>query len=73
MIKQNTLLILGAGASVDFGFPLGSALVREIYDFLEEETKQFYALCFAGFAEPQIQEFKKALSFENASIDSFLE
>ncbi len=73
MIKKNTLLILGAGASVNFGFPLGLALLWKIIDFLNENTKEFYALCHKGFDETYIKKFRKALSCEDTSIDSFLE
>lgn len=35
MISHNTVLILGAGASAPFGFPIGSKLVEEVYNSLD--------------------------------------
>jgi hypothetical protein len=35
MIKKDTLLILGAGASMDYGFPSGKQLIQDIINFLD--------------------------------------
>lgn len=35
MLKQKTLFIIGAGASVDFGLPLGSGLINDVRTLLE--------------------------------------
>ncbi len=38
MIKKETVLILGAGASSEFGFPLGRKLIEQIYQLVEGKT-----------------------------------
>ena len=38
MIEQETVLILGAGASADYGFPLGKKLIEEIYIFIKKDN-----------------------------------
>lgn len=35
MINNRTLLILGAGASCDYGFPTGQQLLEDIINFLQ--------------------------------------
>ncbi len=35
MLKQRTLFIIGAGASVDYGFPLGSQLINDVRTLLK--------------------------------------
>ncbi len=42
MIEKKTVLILGAGASNEVGFPLGENLIREIYAFIRG-TSEAYA------------------------------
>ena len=37
----NTLLILGAGSSVECGFPVGETLIRDIYEFAKGKTQGF--------------------------------
>src|SRR6267378_303056 len=36
MIEKRTVLILGAGASMPYGFPSGSGLRRHIIEYLDE-------------------------------------
>lgn len=72
MLNDNTLLILGAGASIPFGFPSGPELVRIIYESLDNRRweKEFNDLGF----RPIMPEFKKELYRSNiSSIDAFLE
>jgi len=35
MKNEKTVLVLGAGASVDYGFPSGQQLLEDILNFLE--------------------------------------
>ncbi|HAR63413.1 MAG TPA: hypothetical protein DCS13_08120 [Candidatus Margulisbacteria bacterium] len=35
MIKENTVLVLGAGASMDYGFPSGRELIQDIVNLIE--------------------------------------
>ncbi len=42
MFKQDTLFILGAGASVPYGYPLGNDLINNIIDIIENDL--FYLL-----------------------------
>jgi hypothetical protein len=39
MIKEQTVLVLGAGASKDLGFPLGKRLWQDIYSFVCGQSK----------------------------------
>jgi len=75
MITRPTVLVLGAGASVDYGFPTGTQLLQEIcantkpgnclFNFLFEEML---------IPEPEITEFVTALEKSQApSVDVFLE
>jgi len=41
MIKTKTLLILGAGASMDYDFPSGFRLMEDILNFVSEKVKMF--------------------------------
>jgi hypothetical protein len=40
-LRKRTLLLLGAGSSKDFGFPLGPELTKEISDALRFDTSDF--------------------------------
>jgi hypothetical protein len=70
MIQKRTVFILGAGASMPYGFPSGEDLVRRIVDLSPSSG----ALLEAGFTADQIGGFCATLR-ESAvsSIDSFLE
>lgn len=35
MIDNDTVLVLGAGASMDYGFPSGEQLIEDIINYLE--------------------------------------
>lgn len=35
MINNDTVLVLGAGASMDYGFPSGEQLIEDIINYLE--------------------------------------
>lgn len=73
MITSKTVFILGAGASVPYGFPVGEALMKNIINNLDESMliEPFFKL---GFKKEAIDNFKTRLSSSRLkSIDSFLE
>lgn len=73
MIEIPTVLILGAGASKPYGFPLGKELVDKVLRLFEDETNDeiFYLL---GFEKQARLEFKEALLYSSRnSVDAFLE
>jgi hypothetical protein len=75
MIKRKTVLILGAGASIPYGFPSGRKL-RDIIctELLEERTQLFQAVRAAGFDDDQITRFRDTLRGAGLdSVDQFLE
>jgi hypothetical protein len=81
MIEQKTLLILGAGSSIEYGYPSGSNLVSNIKNSFENEVKE---IANSGFHEnelfPNIYTFQEtAKKFADAvreanpySIDLFM-
>jgi hypothetical protein len=74
MLTKKTVLVLGAGASQPFQFPVGSELSRELVDALQPGRQQFDELRMAGFAAEQIEQFR--MSFYRSgtgSVDAFLE
>jgi hypothetical protein len=83
MIKVPTVLILGAGASMPFGYPSGQGLIKQIGrslcppEFrdgpnLDPEFTRLMEEC--GFERNRLQEFGRHLLLsQQASIDSFLE
>ena len=76
MIIKPTVFVLGAGASYNFGYPLGKGLVEIILNNFDPKNlnnaiKLFMGL---GFSENEIASFSKELRLSSApSIDSFLE
>jgi len=75
MITEPTALILGAGASVDYGFPLGRGLITAICNTLAKSTSSLYRLLLdCGCAPEEIGQFRSQLNDSNLpSIDAFLE
>jgi hypothetical protein len=85
MIKTNSVFILGAGASVPYGYPTGFELVQEIKTFLSNfpfdpriapkdmlETHMFFKQLVNSLSE--LDEFYNALlKASTYSIDKFLE
>ncbi|MDA3927079.1 MAG: hypothetical protein PF904_20580 [Kiritimatiellae bacterium] len=71
--KERTVLVLGAGASKDYGFPLGAELKRKI----RENTSSLInnrALEGAGYEPTEILEFSNAFHYsEHSTIDQFLD
>jgi hypothetical protein len=80
MIEANTVLILGAGASVPYGFPTGWMLKREVEELppitqgRAEKPEGYTQPATLPFEESEISYFKKALSQSGTqSVDAFLE
>jgi len=83
MITKKTVLVLGAGASMPFGFPSGREIVEHICQKLTPHTDQpvrrkypptFSVLLNCNFTSTQITNFKDALSRSGqTSVDAFLE
>lgn len=73
MINKQVVFILGAGASKPYGFPLGSELVKQAYNILENQ-QILDCLETLDFAHDDIKKFRKELlSSARQSIDAFLE
>lgn len=76
MIEKRTVLVLGAGASAELGFPLGRGLLRQTVDTIrrKEETRFYQVLRECGFSDDQMQEFARDLEVSmQPSVDAFLE
>ena len=79
MIKKPTLLILGAGASAPYGFPVGKALIEDILSALNGMEQGFASslsvtLKEAGETAEKILEFRNALrGAHRHSVEAFLE
>jgi hypothetical protein len=76
MITERTILILGAGASADYGYPLGQALVDEICRNLKSPLGNLFGqdLMMAGVSEIQLRDFGLNMEAAQAtSVDGFLE
>ncbi len=77
MIEQETALILGAGASMPFGFPTGRELLDKVCGYLhfgDKMARRATAVEQLKFSTLEINEFRTALlrSGQN-SVDAFLE
>ena len=75
-IKTPTIFVLGAGASFDYGFPLGSELRKLIIrNFEPDYPKNLIGLFVGmGFFESDIHDFRDELiGAATTSIDAFLE
>lgn len=71
MFNRKTTLILGAGASVDFGYPTGEKLIEEIINYkLSDEEKAF---SLTSQIISQLKPFQTRLKqMQPLSIDTFL-
>jgi hypothetical protein len=76
MIRVPTVLVLGAGASAPFGYPVGGALTERIKAELgPDKPGQLYQdLTAAGFSSDELFRFRNQLRYsQRPSIDAFLE
>lgn len=77
MIAANTVLVLGAGASSPFEFPLGSRLVDDILYFIRQPYdvgRLSLVQKVTSTSDNTLQDFHDALKYSGKkSIDSFLE
>lgn len=76
MITKPTVFILGAGASLAFGYPLGKNLVEIIKKNFDPSNPQNGIELFEGlgFSKEEVFSFREELSLSaTPSIDSFLE
>ena len=75
MIKTPTVLILGAGASIPYGFPDGRSLKLDIAINVNTKNKDFVrSITAAGYDAGELQAFGKALEGSPLmSVDAFLE
>lgn len=73
MILKPTVLILGAGASKPYGYPLGKTLVQRILDLTKSGTV-LWSVLTGGYRSEQLHQFRNSLQDSKpASIDDFLE
>jgi hypothetical protein len=74
MIADETVLILGAGASADYAYPVGRELILSICDALSKERALYRLLRSCDFSMELIKRFGTDLRECNLpSIDAFLE
>jgi hypothetical protein len=74
MIRKPTVLVLGAGASVEYGFPTGRSLLLHIVRDLRGSSRLHLDMTECGFNEELIKQFSSELSASNQpSVDAFLE
>ncbi len=75
MITKKIVLVLGAGASKPYGYPVGEKLITYICKSLDDNnSKEFRELKKLGFEDKLIDSFKSELkNSQRASIDAFLE
>jgi len=74
MIEKNITFVLGAGASMDYGFPSGKGLYNRIIEILEKSTSPEYEILKNVIQEINlIREFHRKFTLVgNYSIDEFL-
>ncbi len=74
MITNDTVLILGAGASIPFGFPTGRELLKKVCLILRGGNGEFDILKNHGYDEDYIREFGDTLAKSGqTSVDAFLQ
>jgi hypothetical protein len=74
MITTPTVFVLGAGASADFGFPIGRDLLNSVVNFQDGTQQRTNLLNYSGHSAQELDEFRTALNYSgDSSIDAFLE
>lgn len=73
MITKPTVLILGAGASIPYGYPSGAGLVKDIFtNITSNPWRETYSNC--GLDHKEMDALKSELNLSQMpSIDAFLE
>ncbi len=67
MFSEETVFILGAGASKCYGYPLGSELIENIIDAIEKESVDLPFLR----GEERERQFQRELTAENLDLEDF--
>jgi len=75
MITHPTVLVLGAGASIPYGFPSGKTVLQDIQRKLDPKNPEWIPILLdLGITEDQIDKFRWALYYsQQSSVDAFLE
>src|SRR5258708_2623229 len=74
MIRRPTVLILGAGASAEYQFPVGRSLLLHIVHELGASTRLQLDMQLCGFSDELIKQFRHELNESSQpSVDAFLE
>lgn len=74
MFSQRTVFVLGAGASIPYGFPSGASLERQIVENLADPDGVWAAPLREMFNTTTLSNFQTALRWGQAgSVDAFLE
>jgi hypothetical protein len=74
MIRRPTVLILGAGASAEYEFPVGRSLLLQIVHELRGPSQLQFVMKACGSSDELIKQFCRELSDSNQpSVDAFLE
>jgi hypothetical protein len=74
MLNKRTVLILGAGASEPFGFPIGIDLSNAVTTLLQPDSQQFRSLTRFGIPPAQPLHFRDTFYYSGKnSLDAFLE
>jgi len=73
MISEPTVLVLGAGVSKPYGYPIGSELVQDVFlQIVKPEWTQILLAC--SYKQAEIDEFRSRLHQSHVlTIDAFLE
>lgn len=73
MITKPTVLVLGAGASIPYGYPSGAGLVRDIFQGISNTAwRELFDACGVTVSEMETLKSELHLS-QKPSIDAFLE
>lgn len=74
ILEEQTVFILGAGASSPYNFPLGKQLKDNILKYPDDEINTILDVDERGFLTELIPEFKEILRYgDYSTIDEFLE
>lgn len=74
MIERPTVLVLGAGASMPYGFPSGEGLKFRVLSLLAGKTSAFDEMVKLGWDQREVERFVQALRHAGRpSVDAFLE